>query len=577
MNTERFIELAKESNIFHKGEIQDIDSIGKLLSQERPLLYWTMEFYDKDENDIKGGGGLGILAADTRRTAQQLGLPLVVVTPFYTLESHQTLDNFWQKEEIRSVKPGPEYRKFCNTSVSTKVHNVVPLDVYDLTHGSTRIVAVTEQNFGELYPGSNSGDHRLYQEVALGFGGYKALKMQGVEALYMQLNEAPTVFAALARLDDILRHEQSFEVALETLREQILYTNHTLVPAVEGEFNRAQFEHFVYPNILSGRLKEWVNGLFNFENRMKLSLLTIELAGKKSGVSKLHAEVANFNDHKGNKVEFEAVTNGISRKWILPKIENFYHISGILNAADLPSNDYQARLRMIDMQTVRQLRRAGRDHLNTILRERKNQYGHATIIPSDAIIFDFKRRFAGYKRPDMLFSDIDRLTQLLETHNAHLVMTGKPHPNDEQMKQELQRMLHIAHDNQVLRQRFHYLQDYDEAAGQALAFGADCAINIPVVGEEACGTSWMKDIANMKLLISTPDGGVADVQPIACLEVSGDNEADSLYYNMEQAAHILRDDESYKRELIRSLSAYLPVISGPRMMAKYLQLFAKSN
>ena len=84
----------------------------------------------------------------------------------------------------------------------------------------------------------------------------------------------------------------------------------------------------------------------------------------------------------------------------------------------------------------------------------------------------------------------------------------------------------------------------------------------------------MKDIANLKLLVSTPDGGVADVQPIACLEVSGENESESLYYNMEQAAAILRNDAAYKRELVRSLGAYLPVISGPRMMAKYLQLFA---
>lgn len=575
MNVTRFVELAKESNVFHKGEIADIDHIAGLLRPERPLLYWTMEFYDKDENDIKGGGGLGILAADTRRTAQQLGLPLIVVTPFYTKESHQKLDNFWQTEEVRDVRPGPEYRRFCNTSVSTKQHTVVPLDVLDRTLGSTRIVAVTEENFGELYPGSNSGDHRLYQEIALGFGGYKALKMQGIEALYMQLNEAPTVFAAIARLDDILRHEQAFETALHELREQILYTNHTLVPAVEGEFSRAQFEHFVYPNIVSSELKEWINGLFNGDNRLKLSLLTIELAGKKSGVSKLHADVADFKDRHGNPVKFEAVTNGISRKWILPKIENYYHINGILNAADLPSNDYQARLRTLDMNVVRQLRRAGRDHLNTVLRRRSNQYGHATTIPHDAIIFDFKRRFAGYKRPDLLFRDLEKLASILKKHNAHLVLTGKPHANDEQMKHELQCMLHMAYEHPVLRDRFHYLQDYDEEIGQALAFGADCAINVPVVGEEACGTSWMKDIANMKLLISTPDGGVADVQPIACLEVSGENEAESLYYNMEQAAKILHDDEAYKRELVRSLGAYLPVISGPRMMAKYLQLFAK--
>ena len=248
MNLQTFVELDKQAKIFHDGEVKDIATIANMLSPERPLLYWSMELYDKDENEIKGGGGLGILAADTRRTAQQLGIPLVVVTPFYTVESHQRLNNFWQDEESLRVTPGPAYRKYCNTSISTLSHTVVPLDVYDRTLGSTRIIAVTEENFGELYPGSNSSDHRLYQEVALGFGGYKALRMEGIEALYMQLNEAPTVFAAIARLDDLVRGGQNFSDALKTLRSQLLYTNHTLVPAVEGEFTLAQFEHFAYPN-----------------------------------------------------------------------------------------------------------------------------------------------------------------------------------------------------------------------------------------------------------------------------------------------------------------------------------------
>ena len=125
------------------------------------------------------------------------------------------------------------------------------------------------------------------------------------------------------------------------------------------------------------------------------------------------------------------------------------------------------------------------------------------------------------------------MSNILQSHNAHLILTGKPHPNDEPMKHELQRMLTLTHNDPILRQRVHYLQDYDEEIGQALAFGADCALNVPVVGEEACGTSWMKDIAKLKLLISTPDGGVADIQPIACLEVLGKNEAESLYYNMD--------------------------------------------
>jgi hypothetical protein len=82
----------------------------------------------------------------------------------------------------------------------------------------------------------------------------------------------------------------------------------------------------------------------------------------------------------------------------------------------------------------------------------------------------------------------------------------------------------------------------------------------------------MKDIANFKVLISTPDGGVADVEPIECLEVSG-NEHEALYQRMQEATELLRDDEKYRHEVIRELGSYLPVISGSRMMAGYLRLF----
>jgi glucan phosphorylase len=122
----------------------------------------------------------------------------------------------------------------------------------------------------------------------------------------------------------------------------------------------------------------------------------------------------------------------------------------------------------------------------------------------------------------------------------------------------------------------HYVVDYDEEVGRALALGADIALNLPVVGEEACGTSWMKDIANFKVLISTPDGGVADVVPIECLEVSGD-EQQAVYTQMANAATIVRDDKKYLAEVKRELGAYIETISGARMAADYLDLLALAS
>ena len=554
------------------GELP-LSEFAELITPKHPLVYWSMEIYD-EENGIKGGGGLGVLAADTRRQCEQLGIPQVVVTPFYTKESHQILEDFWQNERNDSADPNNLYRHMGHVSISTIVDPVVPLDVFHRDLGSTRIMTVTEPNFGELYPGGNSDDHRLYQEVALGFGGYKALKEQGIDAPFMQLNEAPTVFAAIARLDDLCQQGMPFDEAFAETKHRLLYTNHTLVPAVEGQFSHDQFRHMVIPNIATPEVRKWIMGMFGYGKLVRLSSLAIELSDTKSGVSKLHARVSRFIDRHGQLVHFEAVTNGISRKWVPERVIDYYQQLGALDEFDLPTNDLKEKLEVIDINTVRDLKRQGRDEMNEVLAHRQDQYGQPVHIPENAIVFDFKRRFASYKRPDMIFSDQRKLADILVNQDAHFLLTGKPHPNDEDMKLELQRILTLIDTHPVLKERVHYIQDYDEEVGRALAIGADCAINVPVVGEEACGTSWMKDIANFKILISTPDGGVADVMPIECLEVSG-VEQRVLYERMLEAAEIIRDDSRLRAEIIREVGSYLPVISGSRMIGQYLQLFRK--
>lgn len=540
------------------------------------VVYASMEFYDREDNDIKGGGGLGVLAGDTRRVYESLGLPEVVLTPFYTAESHQELVDFWQRERLDATDANRLYTNLGQVGIATANDTYVPLDVFGRRLGSTRILTVTEPNFGELYPGSNSGDHRLYQEASLGFGGYKVLKDQDVNPVFTQLNEAPTVFLSIAHVDDLVSGGKSLDEALEEVRSRTLFTNHTLVPAVEGEFGRAQFDHFVMPNVESQEVKDWLNGMFGDMGRLRLSLIAAEVSGVQSGVSKLHAEVAEYYHLDGRKVDFQAVTNGISEKWISPDTVAYYRQHGIYDEFGAPGEAYREGIEAMDVETMRALKRAGREEMNRVLATRHDQYGNPIHIPEGAIAFDFKRRFASYKRPNLPFEDPERLAHILESNDAHFLLTGKPHPSDEPMKGELHRLLTLVDGNPVLKERVHYVVDYDEEVGRALSVGADVAINLPVVGEEACGTSWMKDIANLKLLVSTPDGGVADVMPIDCLEVSGD-EREMTYQRMQEAAEIVRDDEQFEREVKRELGAYLETISGTRMAIDYLDLIALTS
>ena len=555
-------------------DVIERSSLTHQLSENRPYVYWTMEIYDKS-NGIKGGGGLGVLAADTRRVAEKLEVPFVVVTPFYRSESHQKIIDLAQEEFSESVSPqdyGFEY--IDEVFVSSNGFPDASLSIFKKTLGSTQFVTISEPNFGQLYEGDGSGDHRLYQEVALGFGGYKALKLLGIKPAVIQLNETATIFAALARLDELCTNGMNLYEAIVYVRKHTLYTNHTLLQAAEPEFHRSQFEKLVLPNIKSNAVRCWLMEQFR-NDRLRPNLLAIELTEAKNGVSKLHARVANFRDRNNDKVKFQAITNGIDLEtWVLPETLQTYRNHSIIDKFGLPTNDFSEKLNSLSSADLRYLKKLGRKELNQVLLSRQDQYGKSIQIPENAILFDFKRRFANYKRPYMPFENPDSLRQILINHNAHYILTGKVHQGDVTMYQKLLEVLKLIDNDPVLKERVHYIQDYDEELGRALAIGSDASINIPIVGLEACGTSWEKDVANLKLLISTSDGGVADVQPIACLEVTGRNyeaEVSSLYVNMHKAAAILKNDQLLEKHIRHQLSNYLPIISGARMMKDYLK------
>ena len=573
-------------NRFHRlDNIEDVEEfyaainrqhLTKALSPERPYTYWTIELYDK-ENGIRGGGGLGVLAADTRRVAERQNVPLVLITPFYPSEQHQTYhreDNTFHNGTVHTPVNYKDYGfNFLDTVIIKANHNYCKLDVVEKTLGSTKLLCITEPGFGELYSGESTGDHRLYQEVALGFGGYQALKLIGVKPAIMQLNEVATFFAALARLDELASNGMDFYEAVVYTRKHTLYTNHTLVQAAEADFSYDQFERFVFPNLKSPAVKKWLSD--KFENgRIRLSTVTIEIAELRSGVSKLHARVANYHDLAGNKVKFKAVTNGIDiPTWTSPDVLSYLKEQGIIDKFYLPAKNYEENIDKITAADIHRLKTQGRAELNRILQHRTDQYGRFPLIEDDALVFDFKRRFVDYKRPWLPFTRPDRLAQLLDQYNIHYFLAGRVHEGDDRMADRLSQLLETVDDNLILRQRVHYIADYDEELSRALAIGANASINTPIVGLEACGTSWMKDVINLGLLISTHDGGVADAPIDSYLNVSGpteDDEVDNLYRCIEEAAQSWNNDFDLEYLVKTQLTNFLPIISGSRMLKDYL-------
>ncbi|MBP5648146.1 alpha-glucan family phosphorylase [Candidatus Saccharibacteria bacterium] len=564
------LENIEDVEIFY--EAVERQHLTKSISRERPYTYWTIELYDQ-KNGIRGGGGLGVLAADTRRVAEDTGVPFALITPFYPSETHQKMKDGRVIDEHRPV----HYQDF-GFKLIDKVNvkccdDLCQLEVVEKQFKNTRIIAITEPNFGELYSGMSGSDHRLYQEVALGFGGYAALKLLGLKPAIMQLNEVATFFAALARLDELARNGMDFYEAVVYTRKHTLYTNHTLVQAAEADFNYEQFERFVFPNLKSLAVKKWLKDKF-VDGHIKLSSVTIEIAELRSGVSKLHARVANYRDIAGNKVKFKAVTNGIDmRTWVLPQVVDFYEESGILDMYLSPTENYKDKLDVITADKIREFKHLGRQELNKVLKTRPDHHGNILSFSDDDFIFDFKRRFVDYKRPELPFEDVERLRNILERRNAHYILAGRVHSGDEVMSGKLRKLLKTVEKDDYLREHVHYIPDYDEELAYGLSCGSNVAINVPIVGLEACGTSWMKDVANLNLLISTHDGGVADGSINSYLNVSGTDESeelDMLYQRMEEAIAAYDNDFDLEFLLKRQLETFLPVISGTRMLQDYL-------
>ncbi len=358
-----------------------------------------------------------------------------------------------------------------------------------------------------------------------------------------------------------------------------------MVNAAEARFSASQLERYVVKNLESEETKKWLRGLINSQGgSLSLSTLAIELSGVQNGVSRINAEFASqaCKGLDGFPVTFLPVTNGISREWTLPALLNLYEARGIVNNF-LPLEDYEGKIEALDTTYLRFLKYQPREELKSYLLGRRDQYDKPIVISDDAITALWAKRIAGYKRPGMVFSRPEQLAQLLDAKNMHLLMAGKAHPSDVDMKLALQNILGIVNSNSILRERVHFIQDYDAELATKLVGGVDIGFNTPMIydafgqriNSEADGTFWKKLLINLAILISTRDGGVADIDSLPCLEVAGrsyEQELDSLYSCLEQARDEVYDSQRWGKRVKDQLKAYLAIISMPRMLRDYFLL-----
>lgn len=566
----------------------DKSNLKEVLTPQSPWVDFTMEVYAQ-EHGLIGGGGLGILKGDTAIEAQKLGFPLVIFSLFYPKRMTQVINGDFYQLDIPTDPVSPAdigYEWMLDTQARAN-GDEIRLDVYKVI--DLPVYVLYEPGLEYQYPGENNIDHRLYQDAMLAFGGVKAYRVLGLTPPVIQIDEAPAALVPLAEMDYLCQQGLSLDEAKSEVRSKTIFTNHTLVNAVEAVFTAEQFEKYVVKNLETEEVIAWLRGLINDHNgRLALSRLAIELSGVRNGVSKIHAVHASkmYQERDGSLVTFHPVTNGISRRWIEPEFYRVYESAGMVNQDFLPTSDYQERIETLDPVTLRALKDLQRAKLRDYLLTRRDQYDRVVMIDDEAIAACWNKRIAGYKRPEMLFTYPQVLSEILHEKNIHVILSGKAHPTDTMMKERLQWVLKTIDANNILRQRVHFIQNYDAELAKRLVFGVDVGFNTPRIRDEfgnrinteADGTFWKKLIANLAILISTRDGGVADLDNLPCFEIVGETDEEelaSLYSCLEGAADARRDLAKWEPRVKDQLKGYLPIISGPRMIANYITLMGK--
>jgi alpha-glucan phosphorylases len=517
------------------------------------IAYFSAEFGLTECLPIYSGG-LGVLAGDHMKSASDLGLPLVGVGFLYQRGYfRQSLNaDGWQQEHyavtdfyslpIEPVRSGNERLVIAVDFPGRKVHaqvwkaQVGRIPLYLLDTNLPQNDEADRHIAGNLYGGDN--ETRIQQEIVLGIGGVQALYAMGIPPSVCHMNEGHSAFLALERVRHLVQEQGlSFPQAVEAAAAAHLFTTHTPVPAGFDLFPADLMGRYfgAYANSLGlsfdelmdrGRVRQGdPNEKFN------MAALAFRHARYINGVSELHGEVTrkmvqpNWPEFPLNEVPVGHVTNGIHTPTFLSEemgalLEKYL---GELDAENLCDPDFWRKVDDIpdaELWAVRTARRAklvewARAYQVSRLEkrgasEREVEEAHEILDP-DILTIGFARRFATYKRGDLLLRDAERLKRILNhpERPVQFVFAGKAHPRDDAGKDLIRHIVHFARDESV-RRRMVFLEDYDMAMARYLVQGVDLWLNNPRRPMEASGTSGMKVVPNGGLNFSVLDGWWAE-------------------------------------------------------------------
>jgi len=518
------------------------------------VAYFCMEFMLSEALPIYSGG-LGNVAGDQLKAASDLGVPVVGVGLLYQQGYfRQVIDRYGRQQALFPYNdPGqlPVMPVREPNGEWLRLEVVLPgyslwLRAWQVQVGRVKLYLLDSNdaaNFpayrgvtSELYGGGP--EQRLRQEMVLGLGGWRLLEALGIKPEVCHLNEGHAALAVLERARSFMKETgHPFEVALAVTRAGNLFTTHTPVAAGFDRFDPQIIEHYLgnyARNGLGIPTRDLLAlGRLNPDDsteHFNMAYLAVRGSGAVNGVSRLHGKVSRgifqplFPHWPEIEVPVGQVTNGVHMpSWDSAEADaiwtEYCGKERWLGRTEI----LEEKIRLAPDDRLWQLRADARRSLVGYLRERLSkqlaasgaqpeEIGNARhIFDTNALTLGFARRFASYKRPNLLLNDPERLLRILTDTKrpVQLIIAGKADPADEAGRAMIEQWMNFIRRPEACRHVV-FLSDYDMLLTEHLVQGVDVWINTPQRPWEACGTSGMKVLVNGGLNLSELDGWWAE-------------------------------------------------------------------
>ncbi len=583
-------------------------------------------------------GGLGFLAGDYLKECSDLGVPAVGVGFMYPegyLLQRVTPDG-WQAGACEMLdRENAPVRRLRDDSGEPLLVDIPLLDgeifveVWKVQVGRTDLylmdTAVDANDpwnrsiSDRLYTGDP--EQRLRQEIVLGIGGVRVLKVLGIEPSVLHLNEGHPAFAILERIREKVDSGLGLEEAMEVVKKTTVFTTHTPVPAGHDKFSFALMEKYFgsyLRNLGMSREEFFELGIDPRDpaSGFNMTAFALRMCDHRNCVSRRHLEVTKgmwrhlWPDLSEDEIPIDHVTNGIhvptwidrrlgnivfnqylGRDW-LEKHDNPF-IWELLD--EIPDDLLWAQHRRMKTSLINKVKDRAREKWRDPESDSRTIMAFGTLLDPQALTLGFARRFASYKRATLLLRDPERLRNILTDPQmpVQIIFAGKAHPDDQQSKLLLQQVFNAAADK-GFEGRIAFVEDYDQYLAQYLVHGVDVWVNNPRPPMEASGTSGMKASLNGVPQLSIFDGwwvegyngrngwgfeGAED----AVDHVRDDRDAEAIYEILENDVIPLYyrvDDKGVPRGWVKVMKESIKV-TGPnftsrRMVKEYTEKFYRA-